>query len=90
MKKDLYNDLVDISKDTYKEIEVNDLINEDTLEKEYDYFGQPYSLFIINFNNLETHLQIDISICNFILIVLIFVHNFLITIRHKFLHIVSI
>ena len=39
MKKDLYNDLVDISKDTYKEIEVNDLINEDTLEKEYDYFG---------------------------------------------------
>lgn len=39
-EKDLYNyyDLVDISKDTDKEIEVNDFIKEETLEKEYDYF----------------------------------------------------
>lgn len=39
-KKDLYNsyDLIDISKDTDKEIEVNDFIKEETLEKEYDYF----------------------------------------------------
>ena len=38
--KDLYNsnDLVDISKDTDKEIEVNDFIKEEILEKEYDYF----------------------------------------------------
>ena len=37
---DFYNyyDLIDISKDTYKEIEVNDFIKEETLEKEYDYF----------------------------------------------------
>ena len=40
MKKDFYNsyDLIDISKDTDKEIEVNDFIKEETLEKEYDYF----------------------------------------------------
>lgn len=39
-EKDLYNsyDLIDISKDTDKEIEVNDFIKEETLEKEYDYF----------------------------------------------------
>ena len=39
-EKDLYNsnDLIDISKDTDKEIEVNDFIREETLEKEYDYF----------------------------------------------------
>ena len=39
-EKDLYNsyDLIDISKDTDKEIEVNDLIKEEILEKEYDYF----------------------------------------------------
>ena len=38
--KNLYNfnDLIDISKDTDKEIEVNDFIKEETLEKEYDYF----------------------------------------------------
>jgi len=30
--------LIKISKDTDKEIEVNDLIKEETLEKEYDYF----------------------------------------------------
>lgn len=40
MKKDLYksNDLIDIFKNTDKEIEVNDFIREETLEKEYDYF----------------------------------------------------
>lgn len=40
-KKDLYNfyDLVDISKDTDKEIEVNDFIKEEILEKEYDCFN---------------------------------------------------
>lgn len=40
-EKDLYNsyDLIDISKDTDKEIEVNDLIKEEILEKEYDYFA---------------------------------------------------
>lgn len=39
--KDLYNsnDLVDISKDTDKEIEVNDFIKEEILEKEYAYFN---------------------------------------------------
>ena len=39
-EKDLYNsyDLIDISKDTDKEIEVNELIKEEILEKEYDYF----------------------------------------------------
>ncbi len=39
-EKDFYNyyDLMDISKDTDKEIEVNDFIKEETLEKEYDYF----------------------------------------------------
>ena len=39
--KDLYNsnDLEDISKDTDKEIEVNDFIKEEILEKEYDYFN---------------------------------------------------
>ena len=39
-EKDFYNsyDLIDISKDTDKEIEVNDFIKEETLEKEYDYF----------------------------------------------------
>lgn len=39
-EKDLYNsyDLIDISKDTDKEIEVNDFIKEEMLEKEYDYF----------------------------------------------------
>lgn len=39
-EKELYNsyDLIDISKDTDKEIEVNDFIKEETLEKEYDYF----------------------------------------------------
>ena len=39
-EKDLYNsyDLIDISKNTDKEIEVNDFIKEETLEKEYDYF----------------------------------------------------
>ena len=38
--KDLYksNDLIDISKDTDKEMEVNNFIKEETLEKEYDYF----------------------------------------------------
>ena len=38
--KDLYNsyDLIDISKDTDKKIEVNDFIKEEILEKEYDYF----------------------------------------------------
>ena len=38
-EKDLYNsyDLIDISKDTDKEIEVNDFIKDETLEKEYDY-----------------------------------------------------
>jgi hypothetical protein len=38
--KDLYNpkDLIDISKDTDKEMEVNDFIKEETLEKECDYF----------------------------------------------------
>ena len=38
-EKDLYNyyDLIDISKGTDKEIEVNDLIKEEILEKEYDY-----------------------------------------------------
>ena len=39
-KKDLYSsyDLIDISKDTDKEIEVKNFIKEETLEKEYDYF----------------------------------------------------
>lgn len=39
-EKNLYNsyDLIDISKNTDKEIEVNDFIKEETLEKEYDYF----------------------------------------------------
>ncbi|MGN1341889.1 MAG: MobV family relaxase [Bacilli bacterium] len=39
-EKNLYNsyDLIDISKDTDKEIEVNDFIKEEILEKEYDYF----------------------------------------------------
>ena len=39
-EKDLYNsnDLINISKDTDKEIEVNDFIKEEILEKEYDYF----------------------------------------------------
>ena len=39
-EKDLYNsnDLIDISKDTGKEIEVNELKKEEILEKEYDYF----------------------------------------------------
>ena len=39
-EKDLYNsyDLIDISKDTDKEIEVNDFIKKEILEKEYDYF----------------------------------------------------
>ena len=39
-EKELYNsyDLIDISKDTDKEIEVNDFIKEETLEKESDYF----------------------------------------------------
>ena len=39
-EKDLYNyyDLIDISKNTDKEIEVNDFIKEEILEKEYDYF----------------------------------------------------
>ena len=38
--KDLYNsnDLIDISKDTDKEMEVNNFIKEETLEKECDYF----------------------------------------------------
>ena len=40
MIKILYNsyDLIDISKNTDKEIEGNELIKEKTLEKEYDYF----------------------------------------------------
>lgn len=39
-EKDFYNsyDLIDISKDTVKEKEVNDFIKEETLEKECDYF----------------------------------------------------
>ena len=39
-EKELYNcyDLIDISKDNDKEIEVNDFIKEESLEKEYDYF----------------------------------------------------
>lgn len=39
-EKDLYNyyDLVDISKDTDKEIEVSNFISKEILEKEYDYF----------------------------------------------------
>lgn len=39
-EKDFYkpSDLIEISKDTDKEIEVNDFIKEETLEKEYDYF----------------------------------------------------
>lgn len=39
-EKDLYNfyDLIDISKNTDKETEVNDFIKEEILEKEYDYF----------------------------------------------------
>ena len=39
-EKDLYksNNLIDIFKNTDKEIEVNDFIREETLEKEYDYF----------------------------------------------------
>ena len=39
-EKDLYNsyDLIDISKNTDKEIEVNNFIKGETLEKEYDYF----------------------------------------------------
>ena len=39
-EKNLYNsyDLIDISKDTDKEIVVNDFIKEEILEKEYDYF----------------------------------------------------
>lgn len=32
------SDLIEISKDTDKEIEVNDFIKEETLEKEYEYF----------------------------------------------------
>lgn len=38
--KDLYNynNLIDIFKDNDKEIEVNDFIKEETIEKEYDYF----------------------------------------------------
>ena len=50
-EKDLYNsyDLIDISKDTDKEIEVNDFIKEETIEKEYDYFDYLYSLVILNF-----------------------------------------
>ena len=40
-EKDLYNsyDLIAISKDTDKEIKVNDFIKKETLEKEYDYFN---------------------------------------------------
>ena len=39
-EKDLYNsyDLIDISKNTDKEIELNNFIKEEILEKEYDYF----------------------------------------------------
>ena len=39
-EKDLYNsyDLINISKDTDKEIEVNNFIKDQILEKEYDYF----------------------------------------------------
>ena len=39
-EKDLYkaSDLIDVSKDTDKEMEVNNFIKEETLEKEYDYF----------------------------------------------------
>ena len=39
-EKDFYkpSDLIEISKDTDKEIEVNDFIKEETLEKAYDYF----------------------------------------------------
>ena len=39
-KKDLYSSygLIDISKVTDKEIEANDFIKEETLEKEYDCF----------------------------------------------------
>lgn len=39
-EKDLYNyyDLIDISKGTNKEIEVNNFIKDEILEKEYDYF----------------------------------------------------
>lgn len=39
-EKDLYNsyDLIDISKNTDREIEVNEFIKEEILEKEYDYF----------------------------------------------------
>lgn len=39
-EKDLYNpsDLIDISKDTDNEIEVNNFIKEEILEKEYNYF----------------------------------------------------
>lgn len=40
-EKDFYkaSDLIDVSKDTDKEMEVNDFIKEETLEKEYDYFN---------------------------------------------------
>lgn len=39
-EKDLYkaSDLIDVFKDTDKEMEVNNFIKEETLEKEYDYF----------------------------------------------------
>lgn len=39
-EKDLHkaSDLIDVSKDTDKEMEVNNFIKEETLEKEYDYF----------------------------------------------------
>ena len=39
-EKDFYNyyDLIDISKDTDKEIELNNIIEKELSEKEYDYF----------------------------------------------------
>mgnify|MGYP004537547305 CR=1 FL=1 len=39
-EKDLRNsyNLIDVSKDTDREIEINDLIKEEILEKEYNYF----------------------------------------------------
>lgn len=39
-EKDFYNpsDLIDVSKDTDKEADINKLIKEEILEKEYDYF----------------------------------------------------
>ena len=39
-ENDLYNfyDLINISKDTDKEMEANELIKEEILEKKYDYF----------------------------------------------------